>query len=100
MHNFFQKSQIYNLHVNINNFINLDFDLTISCSNNRVYAVRVKWYAIWGNSYQVINYISTSSIVNMTFPHTLSNAKNGFVSLTGFSYTGNFDFLLKVNKFL
>ncbi|CAD8115107.1 unnamed protein product [Paramecium primaurelia] len=76
------------------------FDLTISCSNNRVYAVRVKWYAIWGNSYQVINYISTSSIVNMTFPHTLSNAKNGFVSLTGFSYTGNFDFLLKISELI
>ncbi|CAD8211959.1 unnamed protein product [Paramecium pentaurelia] len=74
------------------------FDLKISCSSQRVYAIRVKWYAVLGCSYQVINYISTTSIVNMTFPHTLSNAKNGFVSLTGFQYSGNIDFLLKISE--
>ncbi|CAD8117705.1 unnamed protein product [Paramecium primaurelia] len=57
-----------------------DFHLKISCPNQRVYALRVKWYAVCGRSYQVINYISTTSIDNMTFPHTLSNATNGFIS--------------------
>ncbi|CAD8137783.1 unnamed protein product [Paramecium octaurelia] len=74
------------------------FNITISCPYQSVYAIRFKWYAICGGGLQVINYISSGGIVNNTFPHSMSNPKYGFVSLTGFLYNGQIDFLLQVSK--
>ncbi|CAD8211356.1 unnamed protein product [Paramecium octaurelia] len=74
------------------------FNITISCPNQRVYAMRFKWYAICGGGLQVINYISSSAIVNNTFPHSLSNPKYCFVSLTGLLYNGQIDFLLQISE--
>ncbi|CAD8177783.1 unnamed protein product [Paramecium octaurelia] len=74
------------------------FNITISCLNQRVFSIRFKWYAIFGGGLQVINYISSGGIVNNTFPHSMSNPKYGFVSLTGFLYNGQIEFLLQVSE--
>ncbi|CAD8214299.1 unnamed protein product [Paramecium pentaurelia] len=83
-HNFFWKSQIFNIHILIQKF--------------HVHIMEYLLLDLNGMLFEEV-VINTTLIVNMTFQNALSNSKNGFVSLTGFQYSGGIDFLLKISEF-
>ncbi|CAD8185427.1 unnamed protein product [Paramecium pentaurelia] len=76
----------------------IGFTLTISCSNNKVYANQLRWFAIDDKRIEVLNNFNMVNPDDKTFSIQNPNALYGFITVTSIHYTGPIDFTLSMNS--
>ncbi|CAD8171928.1 unnamed protein product [Paramecium octaurelia] len=74
------------------------FTTEISCNKQRVFAIKLRWFAIDDQRIEVISNFNMENPDDKTFPIKNPNAQTGFLAITSMRYTGQIDFLLSISQ--
>ncbi|CAD8213191.1 unnamed protein product [Paramecium pentaurelia] len=63
-----------------------NFSLLVVCLTGSAHCVRIKWYAIDDQRFQIINSFNTKNLTEMTYQHKNKNVNTGFITLISHNF--------------